>query len=246
MTIHKPKAKTLIERMGFNDPELTTPAHDEMFIVCMSSAQRIVDLVIESRARFARWRQMKRCLAKHELVYIPSVEQESKTNKSDVFKALSSLLYSPVRVVPEKPIVARNDFIIGFIDMLIGAKAKTDPETRFADIFQEEYINNSDYSHGSRSTTPVLRSQFSLDGIYDNHLDAFEHFLTEFTILVEIKPSIRSVGELIRQMQTYRQFGGENTIYVVISRTKAFKDVLAQANILLIDYEDVLPQNPNQ
>lgn len=62
----------------------------------------------------------------------------------------------------------------------------------------------------------------------------------DFDIMIEIKPSIRSAGELIRQMQTYRQYAKGDVVFVVISKTTGFKDILSQADIMLINYSDIL------
>lgn len=210
-----PRAKTLIERFGFNDPELTTPAHDEMFMVCMNSQQNILDLVIESDERFASWRQLKRGLIDHTLICERHAHQEPK---QDVFDLLKALSYTPYKTIPERPIVARNDFIIGFID-----------------IFMSVYLG---------PTSKLLRCTsdgWVIDGLYSRIPGDIKPILAYFNMLIEIKPIIRSVGELIRQMQTYRQFAKGDTLFVVISKTTAFKDILAQANILLIDYSDVVP-----
>ena len=238
-----PKAKTLIERFGFKDPELTTPAHDEMFIVCMGSVQRIIDLVVESDGRFECWRRMKQELNDHELVYLPSIYPELGYTKKDVFESLKAFAYVSDQTVPEKPIVAKNNFIIGFIDLFIRAKVISDVENGHNPVYKEEYTNlNLGYGHYKE----VIKSRFSLNDVYNRDLEAIEHLLTGFNILIEIKPSIRSVGELIRQIQTYRQFSRENTVYVVISKTTAFKDILAQSNIVLLNYADVLPDSTRQ
>lgn len=86
-------------------------------------------------------------------------------------------------------------------------------------------------------------------GIIDNIFSSNHTKLTihnTIDIVIEIKPSIRSAGELIRQMQTYRQFAQKDTVFVVISKTTAFKDILAQADIILINYADVLPSKDKQ
>lgn len=132
---------------------------------------------------------------------------------------VKDMVYVPIKTIPEKPIVARNDFIIGFIDIFI--EVGFDSPT---DAFQQERLLKSIWTSSNEA--------MSID--------------TTINILIEIKPSIRSVGELIRQMQTYRQFAEENTVYVVISKTTAFKDILAQSDILLLNYADVLPDPTRQ
>jgi len=218
-----PKAKTLIERFGFNDPELTTPEHDEMFIVCMNSAQNIIDLAVESDDRFSTWRRMMHDLTNGKLVdnlahpYIPFATNE--------------YLYLPDSVVPEKPVATINNFIVGFIDVFVCAKLGSDPIDGEASPFNHHIVRIGDGS----------AYRVKLDDVYDNNLETIDNMLATFNIMIEIKPFIRSAGELIRQMQMYRQYDKGDTVFVVISKTTGFKDILAQADIMLINYNDVLP-----
>lgn len=256
-----PKAKTLIERLGFNDPELTTPAHDEMFIVCMGSVQRIIDLVIASDERFDDYKIMRSQVDDNSLRYAghnftPPISEcaaseyaakykrygECDLTCEDVWNApesgciqsdcpilketvskmadiVKSMVYVPITTIPEKPIVTRNDFIIGFIDMFIEMGFK--------------------FPEGQRQQEKMLKSTWTSS---DEPLS----IAATVNILIEIKPSIRSVGELIRQIQTYREFREGNTVYVVISKTTAFKDILAQSDIILLNYADVLPESTRQ
>ena len=225
-----PRAKTLIERFGFNDPELTTPMHDEMFIVCMGRVQKIIDLVIKSDHRFDSWRRMKQELNDLKLVYNVA---ECSLSAKDAFELLRELEYIPIRTVPEKPIVAKNDFIIGFIDMFMSVSLNP----RISVSLMQSLFEYTGFGH-SRYTED---ERYKLCGIYDHYMNTINDLLPKFNIFIEIKPSIRSVGELIRQIQTYRQFAKGTTVFVVISKPTAFKDVLAQSDILLIDYKDVLP-----
>lgn len=218
-----PKAKTLIERFGFGDPELTTPEHDEMFIVCMNSAQKIVDLVVESDKRFSTWRRMMRDLESGKLL----------CNSGEPYTpfATDEYLYSPDIVTPEKPVATINNFIVGFIDVFIRVKIGSVPIDDESSPFKYSVVHV-----GNGSAYRV-----ELEDVYDDSLGLITDMRADFGIMIEIKPSIRSAGELIRQMQTYRQYAERDTIFVVISKTSGFKDILEQADIMLINYSDILP-----
>ena len=219
-----PKAKTLIERFGFNDPELTTPEHDEMFIVCMNSVQKIVDLVVESDKRFSTWRRMVQNLDDGQLLYASGNHDDRSPY---IPFAKEEYLYTSQMVTPEKPITSGNNFIIGFIDVFIHAKLGVclvdDPMSPF----------KSHVVYGGYNA--------KMEDIYDYNLDEIDNIPIDFNIMIEIKPSIQSAGELIRQMQTYRQYAKGDVVFVVISKTTGFKDILAQADIMLINYSDILP-----
>ena len=217
-----PKAKTLIERLGFRDPELTTPEHDEMFIVCMQSAQSILELTVNSEEKFDVWRKMHQDAISHDLYY-----RCTSLLKDDIYEGIADLSYVPTRVVPEKPIVAQNNFIIGFVDLLIHANVAPESQNALGNVFHKD---SSGYNPG----------RFSLLDVVDEQCTPITGLFSDFKIFIEIKPSIKSVGELIRQVQTYRQYERDWTsIFVVISKTKAFKDILRLSKILLIDYDDV-------
>jgi hypothetical protein len=128
----EPKAKTIAERFGFRDPELTTPRHDE---IMMWLDENIED-VYEKAKRFFPGRR---------------------------------------KMVWEKPIVS-GTYIVGFADMAV----------------------------------EITRGQ---------------------TDYFEIKPSIPSLGEIMRQIQMYRQYGYQQDAWMVVSPDDRFRKMLGSQGI---------------
>lgn len=60
----------------------------------------------------------------------------------------------------------------------------------------------------------------------------------EFVLYIEIKSKIDSFGDLVRQIQTYKTYLGQNSYqkYIVISPDDKYKDALKTQNILFFHY----------
>lgn len=150
----KPKARTHLERMGFNDLDLKTPKHDEM---CLWFAQNHKEL-------------------------LKKVLPETETN------------YSTLKW--EHPVMSRG-YIIGYADFLCYL-----------------YNSNEDIGHKQASKT----------------------------IIVEIKPEIKSIGETFRQMNTYKPYildisCDNKTIYLIVTKTKGLTDLFKTQGIEIIEYK---------
>ena len=144
--MNKETPKTLIERFGFNDAELTTPLHDKMLLWSLENIRKLGKL-------------------------IPNY-----------------LGYKPSTVQAEFPIMGYNDFNIGFVD---------------------------------------LRFQVKLDD---------EEKECPF-VYVEIKPTVYSIGELIRQINFYRShLDAKTTKFLVLTKTKGLKEVLASQDIYVYEF----------
>lgn len=131
----EPKAKTIAERFGFRDPELSTPRHDEIMLWLDENIEKIYD-------------RLKR--------FFPGRS----------------------RVVWEKPIMS-GAYIVGFADMSV----------------------QSTYSQ----------------------IDYFE-----------VKPAIPSLGEVLRQIQMYRQYGNREDNWTIVTPDDRFLKMLASQKIGLI------------
>ena len=107
----KPKASTMQERMGFNDPDLKSPIHDKMVIWLMKNKVSVANYLL-GNIRFQSGSNDKRC--------------------EDMVSAMDKTIHDPDPVVrTEKPIMS-GDFIIGFIDVSLanrGAYVSLDSKT---------------------------------------------------------------------------------------------------------------------
>ena len=97
----KPKATTLQERMGFNDPDIKSPIHDEMVIWLMKNSASVASYIL-GKARFSSDSLDSRCVSMAE--------------------SMDQTIYDPAPIVEtEKPVMSR-EFIIGFIDLCLTSR----------------------------------------------------------------------------------------------------------------------------
>lgn len=150
----QPKAKTLQERMGFRDDELTTPKHDEIMLWLDENAERLGVSIASQHGHHKSWAHMAR-FEYPELEECPSF----RNNQVKV-----------IRRTWEQPIKAANEFIVGFVDMLI----EIDTTVRIG--------------AGKKDGKPFW-------GWHDEP--------RKLKALVEVKPTISSLGDLIRQVRLY-------------------------------------------
>lgn len=84
---------------------------------------------------------------------------------------------------------------------------------------------------------PDLRLEFPIIGHQVNHIIGFiDVFSCGFSIAIEIKSKIQSVGELIRQIQFYRTYLSGPT-WLVVSPDDRAKDILTSQGIYFFKYK---------
>jgi hypothetical protein len=175
----KTRATTLQAKMGFQDSDLTTPVHDAMMVWLDQNVEAWI---------------VQRYGAQWDSERVNAVIQEARsTYGKNVDDAWSSV--PPPRRIKiesktwEKPVMARNGFLIGFVDMEV--------------IAQRNVISISGYKWAERWESE--------------------------TYFFEVKPTIPSVGELIRQVRMYQEY--RNGKYVVVSPDDRFESILADQQI---------------
>lgn len=117
----KPKASTMQERMGFNDPDLKSPIHDEMVVWLMTNSAPVAAYIL-GKARFSSDSRDERCVS--------------------MVKSMDQTICDPAPIVEtEKPVMSR-DFIIGFIDLCL--------TTRFGCVRIDEKTGEVSWKFGYR------------------------------------------------------------------------------------------------
>ncbi len=194
-----PKAKTLQQRFGFMDKELSTPQHDnimiwldgyvnnEMFKPEKIKIGRYIDDTFAEQAR-------------EELEHF--VRSEGNCKMPEIWP--DSFSVPNIKAEWEKPITSgRNKYIIGFVDMVVSFW-QTD---RYALVKKNDVYENSTWSY-----------QAEWDSINSHSTCAFE-----------VKPSIRSVGEVLRQINMYKiNFGAR---YYIVCPDDRFKSILESQDV---------------
>lgn len=224
--------RTLQEKLGFLDHDLKTSSHDDMMLWldhCMDNL--LVSLVGGVQVRDTVWaigcrKQIRDAVTTqgtemHEQAlqnsrYYPQSAEKMYTAEQKILQWLESGKFgwqpwlSPkvLSKVWEQPVTTgHNNYTVGFIDMRV--KCEVDIGTTLTLPSSEEWIKGKE---------PVYKR--SVENM-------------EFNF--EVKTTIPSLGELVRQVQMYRQFIGGT--YVVVSGDTRFKEALAGQKIKFVFYE---------
>lgn len=207
----EPKAQTLIQRFGFMDHELKTPLHDEMMLWTDNNAWPIFNSVIgwTSTSTWTMERKAKLMydyLQKRQLDYLLT-EIPLKPDKLEV----STKWESPV---------LDKKYTIGFIDMIITCKVP--------------YLWIDGVDPDSLS---IPRGPRSIGGGWEEKLEDIEWaiYYTDYRIAVEVKPTIPSLGELIRQIRMYETYTG-SLPFVIVCPDDRFKQPIENQGIKFYRY----------
>lgn len=209
----KPKNTTLLKRFGFQDEDLKTPEHDEMFLTLLDTGNLFkvikgtgcLDNLCtqctcnECASKTCSWNwKTKDCL-----------EEECEVVKEEYKKYMvmpyedggESWLTGYMEVEPEYVIKNKyNNFIVGFVDVYAKLPLIA---TDYFRLVRKNWDNK---------VVPYTRDYF-----------------------IEIKPKIRSVGETIRQINMYRAFveGGQ---FIVVTKNPQHTSAYRSAGIHIYDY----------
>ncbi len=232
----KPKASTLQERFGFKDEELSTPKHDEIMMWLDENAERLfptkngnpwpAGTVSSVRARalesakekFPLYYNVVQPIESWRLNHTEYVERRKAAGVPDAGRPAVKTCVLPdeppvvslcsLKKTWEWPITTgqANNFTVGFIDMRI--------ELRDSGL----HWNWPSTGDGELSWAERSPEQFS--GAAEIHL-------------IEVKPEIRSLGEVIRQIRMYQTHVG-GKFYVCCPDTR-FRDQLQSQGIGFIE-----------
>jgi hypothetical protein len=199
----KPKAGTLSEKFGFQDHELSTAKHDEIMLWLDANAERLFGKSEWEPERVAAIRKMA-----------SAAIRENRFGKSGIGPPVEALASEPPRVIAkverkwEKPIVAANGFMIGFIDMEITVYI---PRLSWSCVCGGIIPEECSWTIGDFPVSPQERH------------------------MVEVKPEIRSLGEVIRQIRMYEAHCAGK--YYICCPDERFKSALASQGIGFIKPE---------
>ena len=240
------KSKTLIERFGFKDKDLTTPEHDKMLLWVLNkenllSMLKSLDLIKPKLHTQTLWHQnpcdaswteescscsgicKKKDYYSNGYSFLSKEEKEDKLreNAEEIKKASEELLRIYNLFIEYTKSMKRADFlsieiehaILGYNNYNIG-------------FIDAKVTVNGDYS----ITSPYCRFSYTP---FDKDEDK-----PNKEYYIEIKPEVKSIGELIRQINLYRSHvkGGD---WIVITKTKGLKETLKSQNIFVYEWTEV-------
>jgi hypothetical protein len=215
------KPKTLIERFGFKDEQLTTPEHDKILLWLLDKRNMVkvleelgvirrdkVIFICPYNKAICDWdREKGECSAVCTHLRRDSRERiERMTNVRNVFMREKDNPRIEMEIHAEYPIVNRG-YTIGFVDLFV-----------------------------------FIEDEVEVDGFLFNYYDVKNN-----RVFLEIKPLIDSVGELIRQINFYRSY--LEGVWIVVTKTQGLKEILSSQGILVYeikgDLYDRLSPKPN-
>lgn len=252
-----PKHQTHMQRLGFNDPDLKTPAHDAILFWVRDNFPKIAagifplpswdaDVVAKGKARAAsmianrveaiskeiaerRERQQRLAVSNHDsekaraaklAVEIPSLEVEVARLRSLPplgEPPTAELVVNSYRVeVPLGNGNERSNMVVGYLDASALVRVPTGLEIRGG-------RDGDDYSFD-------LKRWSDPSWFIEGH---------QASVTVEVKTSIPSFGELMRQLNTYRYYS--RAVIVVVAPDDRFAADLKVEGIHFVKYTGELP-----
>lgn len=224
----KPKAQTLQQRFGFLDDDLKTPNHDEIMQWLNAHS---VDVAKGILGWSETWDQETVNKLKKETMsfidrmifeYSSRIEEfedrairdawsnqqlENANNKLSFYRAFDGLGELPLK--PEikakciwERAISREKFIIGFVDMLMVV---------------------DQYSLSVDNITKEKRNDYGMLTEVDE-LPKYELIYSGTRFYFEVKTAIPSIGELLRQINMYREYT-ESLFFVVSPEDKFIKQL---------------------
>jgi hypothetical protein len=152
-----------------NEKDLTTPIHDEIVLWTFNNWSKIA----------------------YELKLDSFTIQFYEEDKRETPELLSKII--------EYPIKSYNNFIMGYVDVLVRLGLKNG--TFF----------NKEYSHEDERI---------------------------FDFAFEIKPEIKSIGEVLRQFQYYKSNLRKRTKLILVTKTKGLKSIFESQGFYVYEYEE--------
>ncbi len=210
------KAKTIIERFGFKDGDLTTPEHDSLFIKLLDK---------------------KTCLKMLEDLQIIALPPKyliyhncgATCTNCDFEKETFSC-----KILKERCIICLPFESAELLSRQVLKKYMT--ELTWIDIQAEFAIMSYQYNIGFADLKITLKKEKTAVRTGVKGTDFYIEAAVDFPspeIYVEIKPKIKSIGELIRQISFYRShISNTSAVWIVVTNDDVFAPILATQNIL--------------
>lgn len=210
-------AKTMIERAGFRDPDLGSPKHDAI----IKWIEANLDAVLQESVKHESWSQEnieKRIASAHSIMFKTPLERDIATNPN-IQKALKLFGGEVVNGQPCEPPLATipDERPITVLDR----------KWEYAITQRGSIVGFVDYAVHARIPVLALSEE---GGCKWNVVTADEK------VFFEAKTSIKSIGELIRQIRYYQNF--QRGIYVVVSPDDSCQETLRNQGIKFVKCPD--------
>lgn len=205
------------------EKDLKTPEHDKMVLWCFDNYQEILDNLSISNLQIKKYFNKRYSFG--ELPLWNWDDKKYNSNNKELNKKIELLyerfkdelkkmgnLFEIKKIIEYKLPSIYNH---GFIDLAIFFKHKT--ITVYEDIYEDNYYFATD-----------IERRFQKLYDYDD---------SDLRIFFEIKPKINSVGEIMRQINYYREYLPEG-YFILVTKTKGLKETFESQNVFVYEYEE--------
>ena len=202
-----PKARTLQQRFGFQDKDLTTPQHDEIMMWLNKSAEKI--LYSPPWQSWLKKRWDKRIEEQETFIKVNGGENIYQQIMQHVPKSQDTIAIENITCQWEYPIVDQNNrsksqYVIGFVDLRVSFEVKMPSASYSSDGHS---INNWKWGTATRN----------------------------ISINFEVKTKIPSLGELFRQINLYKTY--DDSYFVIVSPDDRFQHQIISQGLYFLKYE---------
>lgn len=230
--------KTLIEKLGFDDKELSTPEHDEMVLWCYNKSNMLKileELKLIKKVHSINW---YRCCKPEGYGMSCDWDWEkgecTRSCKKNITKDDLIGQQNEIRILKDEYKDMKNNWML-----------------HLDQDYLKEHLNISweyailGYNHFNIGFLDLALGIPREINLFTSSRGNFEvkSFLETAprTIYFEIKPTIRSIGEVIRQINMYKSHLEKPVIMVLVTKTKGLKELFLEQGIYVYEYglEDV-------
>ncbi|WP_421977883.1 hypothetical protein [Roseivirga seohaensis] len=233
----KPKAKTYIEQLGFFDEDLKTNTHDDILVWAANNLNNIVNHIFwrpwNEREYKYHISEAQESIRDNIPKYRSNISRYGDDNKrAEILKYLEEWNGIPFEQLKRSPFYTngctweypikneanRYKSIIGFIDL------------HFKMEYQSLYVK--DIPHPNSNWDKFEIGSIALTSSWQSK-----------DVFIEAKTKINSVGELLRQINFYREYAKGN--YIVISPDDRYEKTLNEQGVAFVkafhSFEPVKP-----
>jgi len=210
------------------EKELKTPEHDEMVLWSFANAEKILDDLkflegdyfyrYEGTSDSGSWNWEKKeyiVLDNLEDYRLKDFEDEKKEVEEDYEVFLQDIEEDPNRVIKKE---WKGEMIKKHIEYSIPNKYYL----AFTDLMFELrfYSFSSKYFNFGKWNKPYK--------------------VQEKAIYLEIKPRIKSIGEVMRQINYYKKvLENQDAIFIIVTKTKGLKEIFKSQGVLVYEYNEI-------
>jgi len=232
----KPKASTLQARFGFLDDDLKTSDHDEIMTWLDSNSKTLLEKITQWQPVWEKEKvALFQCNAQSAVINQVKEWQTpnslmSKPNGIDIgkFESWKGLGEPPVKppleieTTWEYTVSGANKFIVGFIDMKV---VVYDSDLNIENIQYQGYCKGYMLTHHLHS-----EQKYSIPSWW------IERKAQKRVCYFEVKSTLPSLGELIRQIRMYQEF--LNGSFYVVAPDDKYAQQLQKQGIGFVKYPE--------